>query len=446
MDFITTDADKLYNQIITSLENSVGESLYPGDERRLFAEGLVAVFVAMFNAMNDAAKQKMLRYARGEVLDALGERVGVERIPATKATTTIRFNVNSAFGSNIVIPQGTRVTGDSKRYFATVAAAILLAGETHVDVETESVGEGTEYNEISAGMINTMVDPIAYIDNVENITITAGGTDEESDDSLRTRILAAPSKLSTAGPIKSYRYWAMTADSTISDVVVTSEQQTLIRTLDVNGRKAYKGGSLLLLDTLVVYLSDGTTAAVKGSDYTVDYTDDLMTITLMAGGRLADATQIKVSVDTTNAGTVRIIPICEGGEIPDEEILQKVYDVCNADDIRPMTDTVKVEPPTVRKYDINLTYYTLAEDESACIETIESDGGAIAQYTKWQSGAIGRDINPDKLRALILKPDGENAVGAYRVAITSPTFAELDETTIAQFSGTMTVKHEVVKE
>ena len=214
MDFITTDADRLYNQIITSLENSVGESLYPGDERRLFAEGLVAVFVAMFNAMNDAAKQKMLRYARGEVLDALGERVGVERIPATKATTTIRFNVNSAFGSNIVIPQGTRVTGDSKRYFATVTAAILLAGETHVDVETESVGEGTEYNEISAGMINTMVDPIAYIDNIENITITAGGTDKESDDSLRTRILAAPSKLSTAGPIKSYRYWAMTADST----------------------------------------------------------------------------------------------------------------------------------------------------------------------------------------------------------------------------------------
>ena len=150
MDFITTDADKLYNQIITSLENSVGESLYPGDERRLFAEGLVAVFVAMFNAMNDAAKQKMLRYARGEVLDALGERVGVERIPATKATTTIRFNVNSAFGSNIVIPQGTRVTGDSKLYFATVTAAILIAGETHVDVETESVGEGTEYNEISA--------------------------------------------------------------------------------------------------------------------------------------------------------------------------------------------------------------------------------------------------------------------------------------------------------
>ena len=111
-----------------------------------------------------------------------------------------------------------------------------------------------------------------------------------------------------------------------------------------------------------------------------------------------------------------------------------------------MTDIVKVEPPTVKTYDINLTYYTLAEDESACIENNRKRWRAIAQYIKWQSGAIGRDINPDKLRALILKPDGENAVGAYRVAITSPAFAELDETTIAQFSGTMTVKHEVVKE
>lgn len=446
MEFITTDADKLYKQIITSLESAVGESLYPGDERRIFAEGLAAVFVAMFNAVNDAAKQKMLRYARGDVLDALGERVAVKRIPAAKASTVIRFKINSAFGSNIVIPQGTRVTGDSKRYFATVTAAILPAGKTYVDVETQSVGEGTDYNEISAGMINTMVDPIAYIDSIENVTKTAGGTDEETDDSLRARILAAPSKLSTAGPVKSYRYWAMTADSTIADVVVTGEQQTLTRTLAVSGGKAYKGGSLLLPDTLTVYLSDGVTAAVKGSDYSVDYSDELLTITLTAGGRLATASTIKISVDTTNAGTVRIIPICEGGELPSAEILQKVYDVCNADDIRPMTDVVKVEPPTVKPYDIDLTYYTLADDESACIETVESEGGAIDKFIQWQSGAIGRDINPDKLRALILRPDGENAVGAYRVAITSPAFTELDETTIARFSGKMTVRHEVVRE
>lgn len=424
----------------------MGESLYPGDERRIFGEGLVAVFVAMFNAMNDAAQQKLLRYARGEVLDALGERVGVERIAATSATTIIRFSVTSAFSSNIVIPQGTRLTGDSKRYFATTVAAILYAGETYVDVDAVSIGTGTDYNGIAAGVINTMVDAIAYIDEVENITATAGAVDEESDGSLRERILAAPSKLSTAGPIKGYRYWAMTADSTISDVVVTSEQQTLTRTLAVSGGKAFKGGSALLLDTLVVYAADGVVEAAEGEDYTAEYDDDLLTITLLPGGALASAIEITIAVDTTNAGVVRIIPICEGGTLPSEGIIKKVYEVCNADDIRPMTDTVKVEAPGVVSFDIELTYYTTAEDESACIETLESNGGAIDQYIEWQHGAIGRDINPDKLRAFILKPDGDGAVGAVRVSIVSPNLAELDETTIAQWSGVKIVNHEVVKE
>lgn len=446
MDFITTNSDELYKKIITSLETSVGESLYPGDERRIFGEGLVAVFVAMFNAMNDAAQQKMLRYARGEVLDALGERVGVERIAATAATTTIRFSVSTAFGSNIVIPQGTRLTGDSKRYFATTTAAILYAGETYVDVEAESTGAGTDYNGISAGAINTMVDAIAYVDTVENITITAGAVDEESDGSLRERILAAPSKLSTAGPIKGYRYWAMTADSTISDVVVTSEQQTLNRTLAVSGGKAFKGGSSLLLDTLIVYALDGVTKAKYGEDYTANYDDDLLTITLLAGGILASVNEVKISIETTSEGVVRIIPICEGGTLPSDEVISKVYAVCNADDIRPMTDIVKVEPPEIAAFDIELTYYTTTDEESVCIETLERDGGAIDQYIEWQSGAIGRDINPDKLRAFILKPDGDGAVGAVRVSIISPSFVELDETAIAQFSGKKIVSHEVVKE
>lgn len=444
-DFIVTDASEIQETIIKSLEKETGESLYPGDERRIFGDALVAVFVSLFSTMNDAAQQKMLRYARGDVLDALGERVGVERIPATTATTTLRFSVDEAFTSNIVIPQGTRVTGDSRRYFATVAAAVLPAGETQIDVAAESTGAGTSYNDISVGVLNTIVDPIAYIDAVENITITSGGADEEDDESLRTRIRAAPSKLSTAGPVKSYRYWAMTADASIADVVVTSEQQTLERTLAVSGGKAFKGGATLLPETLSVYAVNSDTAAASGVDYSAEYTDDLLTITLLEGGQLASETQIKIKIDTTNAGVVRIIPICNGGTLPSEDILQKVRDVCNADDIRPMTDIVKVEAPAVVEYDIELTYYTTAENESATIETVEGTGGAIEQYIEWQSAAIGRDINPDKLRALILKPDGD-AVGAYRVSIVSPTFIAIDGTTMAKHSGKIVVNHEVVEE
>ena len=445
-DFIETDAKQIYDKIIAGLESAVGESLYPGDERRIFGEAIAAVFVSLFNQMNDAAKQKMLQYARGDVLDALGERVGVERFAATPAETTLRFSVDAAFGQNIIIPQGTRATGDSTRFFETTENAVIEAGELYIDVPARSVGAGVDYNDIAVGTINTIVDPVPYVDGVQNTTVTAGGTDTEDDDSLRERIRTAPSTLSTAGPIKSYEYWAKAADQRIADVVVSSQQTTLTRTLTVTGGKALKGGSKLVPDTLAVYLSDGTTKAQSGTDYTAEYADELLTITLLPGGALASAQTVKIEIDTTDEGVVRIVPILEDGEIPDEEILQKVYAAVSADEVRPLTDTVVVEAPTAQEYGIQIKYYTTAENESACIETIEGEGGAIDRFIAWQSGAIGRDINPDKLRALILAPDWEGAVGAYRIDVVAPGFKALGPTEIAKFNGTRTIKHEVVEE
>lgn len=443
-EFITTDAELIRQELLTSLESSVGEPLYPGDERRLFGEALVAVFVAMYNALNDAAKQKMLRYARGDVLDALGERVGVTRIAPTSASTTLRFSLAAAVGENVIIPQGTRATGDSTHYFATTSVAVIPVGETYVDVNAQSVDGGTAYNGIPVGGINAIVDPVVYVDKVTNITETSGGGDEETDDSLRERIKAAPSKLSTAGPVKGYKYWAMSADSSIIDVCVKSDQETLERTLTISAGKAYKGGDRLLLDTLIVYKPNNTVAA-KNTDYTATYEDGLLTVDIKSTGALASATSVKIKIDDTNAGVVLVVPMCAKGEIPDATILAKVQSAVNASEVRPLTDKVVVQAPSVVEYDIELTYYTTAADEGACVAAVEGNGGAIDQFIEWQADELGRDINPDKLRALILAPTGEGAVGATRVAITSPTFAELNDVTIAKFSGQKTIKHEVTK-
>lgn len=442
-EFITTDAALIYEEVITTLEAGVSEPLYPGDERRIFGEALVPLFVAFYNAMNDAARQKMLRWARGEVLDALGERVGVERMTPTEASTVMRFSMNSAIEENVIIPEGTRVTSDNTRYFSTTKTAVIEAGELFVDVEAVSEGGGTMYNGIAIGSVNVLVDLIAFIDNVSNIEVTAGGADEEDDDNLRERIRVAPSKLSTAGPVNGYRYWAMSADTSIADVCVKSEEETITRTLAVNGGKCYKGGSDLIVKSLVVFLSDGTTPAKSGTDYIATYEDDLMIIELLTGGALKSSTTVKIEIKKTNAGVVKIIPICENGELPDDTILDKVLAACSSSTVRPATDKVVVEAPKVHEYDIELTYYTTAATEGSCIQTVEGEGGAIDQYIEWQSGALDRHINPDKLRALILAPQWDGAVGATRVVINSPEFTELNDTTIAKFSGRKTIRHEV---
>ena len=442
-EFITTNADLIFDTVISSLEAGVSEPLYPGDERRIFGEALVPLFVGMYNAMNDAARQKMLRYARGEVLNDLGERVGVERMAPTEATTVLRFSMNSPLSENVIIPEGTRATSDNTRYFATTRTAVIEAGQLYVDVEAVSEGGGTQFNDIAVGAVNVLVDLIAFVDQVSNIKVTEGGADEEDDDSLRERIRVAPSKLSTAGPVNGYRYWAMSADSSIADVSVKSEQETITRTLAVNGGKAYKGGGDLIAESLVVYLSDGSTPATAGTDYKATYEDDLLTIELLAGGALDGSGELKIEIEKTNDGVVKIIPICENGELPDETILAKVLAACSASEVRPLTDRVVVEAPKVHEYDIELTYYTTAATEGTCIQTVEGEGGAIDQFIEWQAEVLGRHINPDKLRALILAPTGDAAVGATRVVVTSPEFTELNDTTIARFSGNKIIRHEV---
>ena len=368
--FISTDTRQMYQSMVSGVEEQLGEELFLGDERRLYTEALVAVFAQLFAAVNDACRQRLLRYARGEVLDALGENRGVTRNSSVKATCTVRFSLETAIGSNIIIPKGTRVTSDNVRYFETDVTSVLAAGMTYEDVPCTAKEGGSVYNGITIGEINILVDQVPYIDEVSNTTSTDGGSDEETDDEYRDRIRIALSAVSVAGPASYYKYLAINADPSIAD--------------------AY--------------------------------------------------------VDTPSAGTVRITPICYGGEVPDENMIAKVLAACSADDVRPLTDSVTVVAPSVEPYDIELKYYTTTEYESACIETMEGEDGAIARYNEWQTEELGRDINPDKLRAFMLAPSWESdsiLVGCTRVTITSPTYEQLDARTVAQFSGTITVTHEV---
>lgn len=445
-----TDAGTLYNTIIGQLEQGAGEPLYPGDERRIYGEALVAVFVQLYNSLDDTGRQTLLRYARGEVLDAIGERYDVHRLEGSPAKTTMRFSVSTPQATNIIIPKWTKVTPDSDHYFATDEIAVLQAGAYSVEIPTSAVSNGTEYNGYAAGTITTLVDLIPYIESVTNITATAGGDDgepytTEGDDRLRERIRLAPASRSTAGPEQAYIYWAMTADSSIMDAKAVSETEEIERTLTVYAGHAFIGGGTLLPDTLIVKEHGQSTAGIKDTDYTVDYTDDLLTIEVKGG--LADAESLDIVITRTLEGCVKIVPLLEGGGIPDQSILDKVLEACNATDIRPLTDKVSAVPPEAITYDIEIVYYTTPENEAEVIANVEGTGGAIDRYNEWQVGALGRDINPDQLRKRILSPSwGENLTGAYRVDVTKPVYTPVGDTQIAKFSGHLTVSHKTESE
>lgn len=375
-DFVETDSAKIYTTIIGALMDHCSEALYPGDERRIFGEGLVAVLVALFAEFNDKMKQRTLQYSRGVVLDAIGERLGVERIAPSCASATFRFTVSAMQSENILIPAGTRITPDGIVYFETQEAAVLSAGSSYVDVLGMCTEGGSAYNGYDIGTIATLVDLIPYISTATNITVSDDGDDgepytEDGDDRLRERIRLAPSALSTAGPESGYRYFALSADPNIVDV-------------------------------------------------SIDCPED-------------------------EPNTVNIYPLMIGGESPDADTLEKVEVACSAAKVRPMTDLVTAIAPTAVEFAVKIKYYCMKSDETAIIQAIEGEGGAIDQYIEWQTAALGRHIDPDQLRSFIFTAKAEtSATGTVRIDVVSPAYKELTKMQFAKLSGTTTVSHEVV--
>jgi phage-related baseplate assembly protein len=455
LNFVETDSGVILNTILQALENGCSEPLYPGDERRVFGESALApLFVSLFSAVNDGCRQKMLRYARDDVLDALGENQHVKRYEPVHSKATLRFYVSEPATSNITIPAGIRATSDYSRYFSTVQTVVLQAGSTYIEVEATATEGGASYNNIAIGAINIIVDTseAPLIDGVTNITASANGADKEQDDAYRERIRNSDNARSTAGPAAAYRYWAIAADPTrISDAVVESEVQTLERELTIyynnnaSTRYAFMGGNHLDVSTLVVYPHGSNISASLTTDYTITYTNNLLIITIITGGALAAQTSIDITVEETQEGSVVITPVCYGGEIPDNDLLALVYENCNNSEVRPLTDLVTVQPPSIESYDIDIMYYTTTADEAACVETVEGAGGAIDRYIYWQGSNLSRDINPDYLRKLILAPNWDGAVGATMVIINAPAYTDLPSTTLAKWSGNIIVSH-MVKE
>lgn len=368
INFVTVDAQEINKELINDFEQTLGETLYPGDERRIFLEQEGQVIVGLKNNINDVARQNFLRYARGETLDAIGERLDTPRLQAQKSKVTLRFTLSAAQTFNVIIPQGTRATPDGQLYFATTQALVIPAGQTYGDILSESIEGGEKYNGFTAGQIKTIVDPIPYVASVQNIDTSSGGSDTEPDDDgvnvwsgYRERIRQAPNKISTAGHEDGYIYWAKTADVNIQDVKVTSPAP----------------------------------------------------------------------------GQVKITVLMKNGELPTQQVLDAVLDACNHKKRRPLTDYVTVTAPETVIYDITLTYYISQENaanETAIRNAIENPGGVIDEYKTWQKSELGRAINPDYLRKLMLN------AGAYRVDITAPTYTAVDEDKVAS-EGTVTITY-----
>lgn len=78
---IDDDAGAIRAEIAAAYEAATGKTLYPAQIESLLIDLIAYRETLIRAAINDAARQNLVRFARAPMLDYLGELVGIARLP-----------------------------------------------------------------------------------------------------------------------------------------------------------------------------------------------------------------------------------------------------------------------------------------------------------------------------------------------------------------------------
>lgn len=227
--FCETDTGLVEAAVITKYEELAGVSLYPGDPVRLFLEG-VAFLIAQQNALIDfTGKQNLLHYAYGDYLDQLGDYLHTWRLGPRAATATFVVTLASVRSEDITVPRGIRIGAGNTVVFGLDAEIVIPAGSLTGSGTGSSLSTGVAANGYLPGQIKKLIDPVAHVRDIVNSTVSAGGSDPESDEGLRTRIGLAAERYGSAGSLAAYRYHALSAHQGVSDVAIWQPEPGAVR-------------------------------------------------------------------------------------------------------------------------------------------------------------------------------------------------------------------------
>ena len=246
-------------------------------------------------------------------------------------------------------------------------------------------------------------------------------------------------RVSTAGSIyfSTDVYAEIPAGSTTVEVPATCT----VAGTDGNG---FAAGELATIVDPIPYVASVTNTTATEGGAEIESDDDLAERVFLAPGAystagpedgyLYHAKAYSAAIGDQAAGTVDIVFIMADGSTPGEEMIEGLEGYLQGKTIRPMTDLVRVAAPQEVQYTINLTYYINRSDSAKAVTIQAAVAQAVEDYQAWQR-AIGRDINPSKLVAMVME------AGAKRVTVTAPTYTAVDATKVSAIQGSAVVTY-----
>lgn len=182
--------DEILNEMETQFYNECGEYAKEYSEVELRIKAVASEIYAAYTASDYALKQAFVQTATGEYLDRHAQMRGITRKTASLAKGKLAFFLAEALDEDVEIPKGTicSVKDNPLIQFSTNITAYILAGDTGVSIEATALSTGEAFN-APENSVTVMVNPPEYVFSVTNQKAFSGGSDPETDESLRQRII-----------------------------------------------------------------------------------------------------------------------------------------------------------------------------------------------------------------------------------------------------------------
>lgn len=198
-----TIRERVYERVPEGLDVSVGGYEYDAIEPTN-AEFAVAYFM-----LRNVILLAFPQYSFGQWLTLSAAARGVYRKAATYASGKIL--IQGAIGT--AIPTGTKFSNSipsgsalSVKYYTSKEYSVIGSdGQVEIEVTADEIGSA---GNAQAGEINLNLADIQNFTSIGNVSAFTNGVDEESDDSLLTRLLDKVRNPTSGGNKNDYKQWA----------------------------------------------------------------------------------------------------------------------------------------------------------------------------------------------------------------------------------------------
>lgn len=186
---------------------------------------LAGEIFALENNIDWLKNQMFIQTATGQQLDYHAVERGIERAQATKSKGFLKFSRTTADDEQNIVPAGTicATSGINSIRFKTINDVTFDSKSLSVVVEAESEEEGTKYN-TGVGTITVMINPPPGVTSVTNSSAFTGGTNAETDDSLRERLIQSYNNISNGTNCAFYIEEALKYDKVYSATAIAKKR------------------------------------------------------------------------------------------------------------------------------------------------------------------------------------------------------------------------------